>query len=291
MKQITNITVVIDNNPSTSCPTLATEHGLSFYIEVDGHTWLYDVGASRRWADNAQALGIDISHIDQLICSHGHRDHTGGLATFLALNDHAPVLATEEAFTRSYFSYRHGPARDISVAKDVVAAHRPRIHYITHDTPLSDHVIAVRNATYTYAMPAGNQSLKESDPLRPYQGDDELALAIRLEQGLVILSSCSHNGLLNITASCVEATGCSDVIAFIGGLHLVDSPMGDPTKDASEAVQHDDVHQIAQQIKQHYPHLHLYTGHCTGPKALAILQYELGDHVHTFFSGFKLSFE
>lgn len=284
------VTVVIDNNPSKTDPTLSTEHGLSFHLEVDGHSWLYDVGASRKWATNANHLGIDIHQVEQLICSHGHRDHTGGLATFFLLNNHAPVRTSKEAFNRNYFSYRHGPIRDISVDKSLIAAQANRIQYITHDTRLSPHVLAVRNQCHDYAMPAGNQSLKETidEDRKPYQGEDELALAIQLAQGLVILSSCSHNGLLNITESCVQATGCSNVLAFIGGLHLVDSPAGNNSHIAPETIIHDDVQQIARQIKEKYPNLHLYTGHCTGPKAMAILQKELGDHVHSFHSGFRI---
>lgn len=296
MKPTLVVTVVIDNNPSEAEPILLTEHGLSFHLAIDGHSWLYDVGASKKWAENANRLGIDINNIEQLICSHGHKDHTGGLATFFALNNHAPVLATNEAFTRSYFSYRHGPSRDISVDKQLVAEQATRIQYITHDTVLSPHVLAVRNQIHDYAMPAGNQSLKETignkatDEKRNYQGDDELALAIQLEQGLVILSSCSHNGLLNITASCVKATGCTEVLAFIGGLHLVDSPAGNNDHIAPEEIILDDVQNIAQQIKDNYPNLYLYTGHCTGPKAQAILKKELGNHFASFSSGFSVTF-
>lgn len=288
------VTVVIDNNPSKTDATLLTEHGLSFHVEVDDHSWLYDVGASRKWAENAKRLGIDSTQIEQLICSHGHKDHTGGLSTFFTLNDHAPVLATKEAFTHTYFSYRHGPIRNISVDQEIVAAHAERIQYIAQNTRLSPHVLAVRNHIHTNAMPAGNQSLKEAAPgeeKKAYQGNDELALAIQLPQGLVILSSCSHNGLLNITASCIQATGCDHVIAFIGGLHLVDSPAGENSQLASNEIIYDDVEKIAQQIKTNYPDLYLYTGHCTGPKAQSTLREALGNHFAPFSSGFRVAFD
>lgn len=72
------ITVLIDNNPDPEL-SLCHEHGLSFYFEIDGLKWLFDVGASDQFSVNARKLDIAIKDVDYLILSHGHKDHTGGL--------------------------------------------------------------------------------------------------------------------------------------------------------------------------------------------------------------------
>ncbi len=56
------------------------EWGLSILVEVDGTRILMDTGWGFSAVYNAQLLGIDLDTIDSIVLSHGHRDHTGGLA-------------------------------------------------------------------------------------------------------------------------------------------------------------------------------------------------------------------
>ena len=101
----------------------------------------------------------------------------------------------------------------------------------------------------------------------------EIALAFVTEKGLVIVSCCSHHGALNTIASCMEFTGCNTLHAYIGGLHFVDSP----------EVEAETTSFISDWLRL-YPNAHLYTGHCTCPKAAALLKAHL-PHCHTFYTG------
>ena len=71
------IVTLIENTPGA--PGCAHEHGLSLYIETGHHTLLLDTGATGAFADNAAALGLDLSRVDTVVLSHGHYDHAGGL--------------------------------------------------------------------------------------------------------------------------------------------------------------------------------------------------------------------
>ena len=56
------------------------EWGYSALVEVDGHKILYDSGASPEMiVKNAAALHVDLSDVEDVILSHNHWDHVGGL--------------------------------------------------------------------------------------------------------------------------------------------------------------------------------------------------------------------
>ena len=52
------VTVLMENTALEGCG-LTPEHGLSLYIEYRGRKLLLDAGASEKFADNAQALGVE----------------------------------------------------------------------------------------------------------------------------------------------------------------------------------------------------------------------------------------
>ena len=112
---------------------------------------------------------------------------------------------------------------------------------------------------------------REQSEIDPF--DHEIALCFVTPKGLVIVSCCSHHGALNTIASCMEFTGCNTLHAYIGGLHFVDSP----------EVEAETTSFISDWLTL-YPNAHLYTGHCTCPKAAALLKAHL-PKCHTFYTG------
>ena len=97
MLRITNLA---ENTCDT--PSLASEHGLSLYIEFNDKIILFDAAQSGVFADNAQKLNIDLSTVDIAILSHGHYDHSGGFERFLALNEKAKIYVNENIFRQFY---------------------------------------------------------------------------------------------------------------------------------------------------------------------------------------------
>ena len=58
------------------------EWGYSALVEVDGHKFLFDTGANPDVVlKNAMSLKIDLSQVTDVVISHNHADHTGGLIT------------------------------------------------------------------------------------------------------------------------------------------------------------------------------------------------------------------
>ena len=88
-------------------------HGLSLYLETHDHRLLMDTGSTGAFADNAEALGIDLTRVDTVVLSHGHYDHAGGLLRFAALNPGAPIYLQAGADGDFYHGDRYIGIDDI----------------------------------------------------------------------------------------------------------------------------------------------------------------------------------
>ena len=182
--------------------------------------------------------------------------------------------------------------RSIGADLNLFHGHTPWFKPIEQNTWISPDIALVHPTCNQYPKPLGNQYLtvvasqkskvksqrfndsaiqRERSEIDPF--DHEIALAFVTEKGLVIVSCCSHHGALNTIASCMEFTGCNTLHAYIGGLHFVDSP----------EVEAETTSFIGDWLRL-YPNAHLYTGHCTCPKAAALLKAHL-PHCHTFYTG------
>lgn len=274
------ITVLIDNKPDPEL-SLCHEHGLSFYFEIDGLKWLFDVGASDQLSVNARKLDIAIEDVDYLILSHGHRDHTGGLQQFLTVNSKAKVILSSLIRDNYFYSRRRGSKRNISTDLVLIDKYISRFIFVDQNFYISEHVGLVCEFSDQYTKPKANKTLyisgSNQDKLDDFK--HEIALSLNTPVGVVVFSGCSHNGILNILKACSDYLRNTHIIACIGGIHLVDSD----TNNTFESE--DEIRQIGKTIRQCYPDMALITGHCTGVFALRQLANELGNRIKTFYSG------
>lgn len=72
------LTVLVDNNIHTDCDLLG-EFGLSLLLEEDYHKIVFDCGSSDVFIKNAYHMNIELWDVTDIVLSHGHNDHTGGL--------------------------------------------------------------------------------------------------------------------------------------------------------------------------------------------------------------------
>ena len=251
------INVLIDNQPGDDA-LLECEHGLSFYIETGCSRVLCDMGASEKFISNASRMGIDLSAIDFAFVSHGHADHTGGLPDYLKAFGEKKVYLSERISKEMYFSSRRGHRRDISTERSVFENHQDRFVLLKESCWITPEIAAVYTDAHEHSQPLGNAFLSKEVHGEESLDDfgHELSLAVLTSKGLVVVSSCSHGGAVNILKSCYRFTGIPRVYAFVGGLHLVD---GEQTTSEVEA--------FVNEIRTEYPDIKIYTGHCTGELA------------------------
>src|ERR1035438_9614624 len=69
------------------------EWGFSALVVADGHRILFDTGARPETVlNNARELKVDLTNVPDVILSHNHGDHTGGLTTLRrAVRDKTPA--------------------------------------------------------------------------------------------------------------------------------------------------------------------------------------------------------
>ena len=278
MKQNDKIqfTVLIDKEAKAG---LIPQHGFALHMAMGNTSLLLDTGSGGALVHNATQLGIDLTTVDYLVLSHGHNDHTGGVAEFLDVNKTASIIHHPGIFTPR-FSHRHGCA-DIALPPASAAALLPlrdtkRLRPTTAGTVLAPGIGISGSIPDPFGddMPGGPYFC-DAAGTRVDRFDDEIALWISTQQGLVIVTGCCHKGLHNTVTAARAASRCERVYAIMGGLHLAHANKHCRNK-ALETLQ------------ETSPEL-LVTCHCTGLKAAEELRHALGSHAVAGYTGLQLS--
>lgn len=265
--------VVIDN---ISKNELLPEWGLCIYIEHDGHKILLDTGGSGKFAENAKMLDIPLQEIEYGVLSHAHYDHADGLATFFAQNRKASFYlregAAENCYGKKWIFHKY-----VGIKKGTLQKYRERIVYAKGDYELFPGAYLIPHKTQGLEAfgAKANMYVRAGHRWCPDAFSHEQSLVLRAEKGLVIFNSCSHGGADNIIKEVAETFSEEPIYALIGGFHLFAS---------SEA----EVRALAARIRA-IGIEKVITGHCTGKRAYAILQEELGEGMTQMYTGFEIT--
>jgi 7,8-dihydropterin-6-yl-methyl-4-(beta-D-ribofuranosyl)aminobenzene 5'-phosphate synthase len=215
------ITILVDNRANEG---LLAEHGLSLWIEASGQRLLFDTGQGPALASNAGKLGVALHSADTLVLSHGHYDHTGGVPLVI---ESAPAVHVfcHPAVPTSRYSIRNGAARPIGMPESARSALErvppERLHWTTRPIEiapgigLTGPIPRLRDYEDVGGPFFVDDEGKHSDPI-----DDDLALWIRTDRGLVVVVGCSHAGVINTLKYAQRLSGGSRVHAVLGGFHL-----------------------------------------------------------------------
>jgi 7,8-dihydropterin-6-yl-methyl-4-(beta-D-ribofuranosyl)aminobenzene 5'-phosphate synthase len=204
------------------------EWGFSALVEVDGRKILYDTGSSPDMAlRNAKALKIDLSDVEDVVLSHNHWDHVGGLMTLRReLSKINP-----RAMSRVHVGARIFEPRWDASGEDRNGLKLIRAEYlatggtfIEHDKPVQ----LLPGVWLTGPVPRPNDeknwfpglSLDSKQGRIEDNVPEDSALLFDTGTGMVILTGCAHAGVVNITEYARAILGKKPIVALVGGLHL-----------------------------------------------------------------------
>ena len=193
------VTVLVENN-SRIDNYLVSEPALSLYIEADDRKILFDCGYSDILLVNAKKLNIDLSKVTDIVISHSHNDHTGGLK-FIKPNKNINFIAHPHIFDTKIDE--DGVSYGCDVSREYLEN--------SFNLILTKKPYQLSKNIYFLGEIENNKS----------EDIDDTALVYKSSEGLIVITGCSHAGIENIINYAKKVTKCNKVHLVFGGVHLI----------------------------------------------------------------------
>ncbi len=243
---------------------LLAEHGLSYLITYKDKEYIFDTGQGLALAHNLNKLAINVADIDGVLLSHGHYDHCNGLKDLLCFNPQLKVYGHQDIFIPKYSQKKRGlRARGIREARAEVKNFIPTREvreiysgmFLTGEIPVTNSKELIPE-----------KFKKKVDGIL-IQDDfiDEQAVFIEGEDDLVVLLACTHRGVMNTLEYIKRIRAGKRIEAIIGGMHLVNAKQ-------------DQIEEVIDYLAT-LEFRTLVPLHCTGVKAIEMMQKKFGDRV------------
>ena len=264
------ITVLTENTISKNLSQalsekLKAEHGLSLFIETKNHKILFDMGQTNLFLENAKNLNINLKEVDFAVLSHGHYDHGGlpssenvffGISGFLSLNKTAPIFINENAFSDNYNANK----KYIGLDKNLLENHdfMQRVIFVSDEKEIAPNIKLFSCNKNEKLVPTNTDGLTQLKDgiFFPEDFSHEHYLLIEENNKKILISGCSHKGILNITEWFKP-----DIL--IGGFHL-------KSLDTKNQGDIKTLQNLGEKLASY--NTTFYTCHCTGESQFDVLK-------------------
>ncbi|MEZ5842208.1 MAG: MBL fold metallo-hydrolase [Hyphomicrobiaceae bacterium] len=260
-------------------------HGLSCLVTIhsggEKRTVLFDSGPDEQvFEQNVSRLGVDLGVVDAVVLSHGHWDHAGAMLRALRIIRHGnggrlvpyyahPGMFRTRAMRRPDGSMR--PMQDVP-GVGVLTEHGAEVVLATEPTAIAGGFACVsgeipRVTPFESGLPGQHRRTEDGSGWEPDELlMDERFLAVNVAgKGLVVLSACSHAGIVNVMTEARKRFPGVPLHCVMGGLHL---------SGTNERV----IPETVAAMKEFGPEV-VAAGHCTGWRAMSALATAFGDRV------------
>lgn len=220
-----SLTILVDN--SARSRGLLAQHGFSLWCEAGSNRILFDTGADGDVLQaNAAALGVDLSKATDIVLSHGHWDHGGGLARAMDLCSAARIWIPSGALLPRWHRSK-AENRDIALQESVrsrLVLDRKRWQETTELATLGDKIwitgpVPGERPAWTHRDLWRNELLDVPDDV-----PEEQALVVETPEGLVVVVGCAHFGIDNLLDRLEVLFPGKPLATLVGGLHLESAP-------------------------------------------------------------------
>jgi len=243
------------------------------------HSVLFDSGPEDfAFERNTARLGADLGQVESIVLSHGHWDHSGAMFTALGAirarngNRTVPYYAHPGMFCSRAMRLPNGDLRymdDVPSIADlttqganVICTTEPQsflddLFYVSGEIP--------RVTPFERGLPGQVRKTEDGSSWEPDELlMDERWLAVNVKgKGLVVLSACSHAGIINVLKHAGANFADVPLYAVVGGLHL-------------SGVNEEIIPQTVKAMRE-FGLTQIAAGHCTGWRAIAALSAAFGD--------------
>jgi 7,8-dihydropterin-6-yl-methyl-4-(beta-D-ribofuranosyl)aminobenzene 5'-phosphate synthase len=281
------VTIVAEDSVLYESPYWG-QHGVSFLLEAYKNnvknTILVDVAQNpEALLHNMGLLNINPSSIDAIALTHCHYDHTQGVAEILKAigRKDLPVIAHPSLFRLNFIDspfLRHVGVMN-GDSKERIYESGGTLYLTTDSVQIMPGVITtgeVARQTDFEEVGIALKTITDDGKVVEDKMKDDLSVIANLKGGIVIISGCSHAGIVNIVKHSVEKTGVNKIKAVIGGFHLVEAPM-ERIKKTAKALSKFDIDLIS-------------AGHCTGFEAQVELYNTFKQRFTPLHTGMKFEF-
>lgn len=260
MKELERVEVALLAENTARGAGVLGEHGLSWWIESEGRSLLFDLGQGFVLQNNAAWMKIDYREATAVVFSHGHYDHVGGWSRLSEDLSGATVYLHPDALQEKFQKKADGRMSN--------AGDRHFAPVLSHSScPVvesRDPVEVLPGIWTTGEVPrvtsyedtggdfyCGNKGC-ERDALK-----DDQSIFFKTSLGIVVILGCAHAGVIN-TLLHIQTLAGQRIHAVFGGMHLLHA--------TDERLQ-----LVVDALKRIGPDW-IAPNHCTGDRAVACLR-------------------
>ena len=245
-----------------------SEFGLSLFIETNGRRILFDTGAGEALIPNAARMGLDLNSATDIVLSHGHYDHTSGLAE-LDPPPQTPVYVGRDIVEPCWSLHDDGTKHRITMppaSRSILT--KCQVHEINAFTEIYSGMFLTGPIPRASGEDCGGHFFSDEACTMPNLIPEEQAFL--LASG-VLITGCCHAGIINTVEACRKTRPDIAIRTIIGGLHL---------RHASEERLERTASYLASLGLER-----LILMHCTGENAVEYLRSRLSCDVATLPAG------